>query len=103
MAWVAFADNARRHLEELQDERGADDYLLDRLREHIAEIAERPATLTEPAKLPYSPKRLMANFVLNDVTARRWGFTVTLLRAPDEEGIFILSINGAPLPTSLDD
>ena len=45
----------------------------------------------------------MANFVLNDASAKRWSFAVTLRRMPDEEGIYILTVNGAPLPTSFDD
>jgi hypothetical protein len=103
MPYVVIAPNAERHLEELQDERGADDYLIDRLHEHFQAIADTPTRLTEPAKLPHKPNRLMANFVLNDVTGRRWGFTVTLRRTPDENGVQILTVNGAPWPDPFDE
>lgn len=102
MAWVAISENAERHMEELIDDRGADEHLIARLQEYFAEISERPASMTEPAKYPYT-KRLMVNFELNDATARRWRFTVTLRRAADEEGIIVLTVNGAPSPLSFDD
>lgn len=102
MARVELSDKAVGHIRDLVEE-GADDYLLDRLTEHLEAIAEHPSAHTEPAVYPYPANRLMANFRLNDSTARRWGFTVTLRRTPDEDGIYILTINAAPKPASYDD
>ena len=98
MPYVELSDKAALHIRDLVAERDADDYLIDRLTEHLEAIAEQPATLTEPAKLPYPPNRLMANFELNDASAKRWSFAVTLRRMPDEEGIYILTVNGFQLP-----
>lgn len=77
--------------------------MLDRLRAFLDRIAEQPVTLTEPAKLPYAPNRLMANTTLLDGDGRRWGVAVTLRRLPDEEGIYILTIAGGPRPTHYTD
>ncbi len=99
MARVELSPKAESLLDEIIRDRGVDDFLLDRLTEKLEEIARNPVLHTEPAKLPYPPNRLMANFILNDVSARLWGFTVTLRRLSDEEGIYTLTINTAPYPS----
>jgi hypothetical protein len=96
MARVELSPKAQQHLDTLVADRGADDYLLDRLAEQLEEIADRPATLTEPAKYPLPENRLMSLFFLNDAAARKWGFTISLRRTADEAGIVVLTINGAP-------
>lgn len=103
MPYVELSDKAGSQIRDLVVERNADDDLIDRLTEQLEAIAEQPATRTEPAKYPYAANRLMANFKLNDASAKRWSFGVTLRRMPDEDGIYILTVNGAPLPASFDD
>ena len=103
MPYVLLSEKASAYLVELVAELGADDYLIDRLTEQLEAIAEDPATKTQPAKLPYPPNRLMANFQASGIEARLWGFTVTLRRMPDQEGIYILTINGGRVPDSFDD
>ena len=98
MPSIEFSPKAGELLAELIRDRGVDDDLLDRLVGRLNEIAENPARHTEPAKFPYPPNRLMANFTLNDAAAKVWGVTVTLRRTPDEDGIYILTINAAPFP-----
>jgi hypothetical protein len=102
MPHVELSEKATAYLDELLTE-GADDYLLDRLAGQLEAIAESPSAHTETAKFPYPPNRLMANFGLFDATGRRWGFTVTLRRTADEEGVYILTINAGLTPASYDD
>lgn len=102
MSNVLLSPKAQTLLQEFVIHRGADDYLLDRLTEQLELIAASPATMTEVAGFPYPPDRLMANFILNDSKAQRWGFTVTLRRTPDESGIYVLTINAAHYPDNLD-
>lgn len=96
MPYVLFTPKAENHLQQLFEESGADEFLLDRIQDRFQDIASNPASGTEPAKFPHPPNRLMANFILSDVAGRRWGFTATLRRTADEDGIQILTINGAP-------
>lgn len=96
-AYVIWSDKAIDNLETLVAERGADNYLLARLEEHLDAVAESPATMTEPAVFPHA-KRLMTTVQLDDATARRWNFVVTLRRMPDEEGIYILTVLGGKAP-----
>ena len=99
MGRVELSPKAVSLLGEIIRDRGADDFLLERLTEKLDEIASNPTTLTEPSKFPYPANRLMANFVLSDLSARPWGFTVTLRRLADEDGLYILTINAAPKPS----
>lgn len=96
MARVEYTSNAQQHLIDLVADRGADDVLLDRLAARLDDIAEQPNLWTEPAAYPYPANRLMANFDLADEDGRVWGFTVTLRRTADEDGVIILTVNAAP-------
>lgn len=97
MAYVVYSARAEQHLIDLAADRGADDTVLDRLAAVLEQIAEFPVSRTEPAKLPYPPNRLMANFELTDGDGQLWRFGVTLRRTTDEDGIYVLTINGGAI------
>ena len=87
MAYFVLSEKADSHLREIIVERDADNVFVGRFRDYLETIAENTVAMTEVAKLPYPPNRLMANFEIADGSETVWGWTVTLRRMPDEIGI----------------
>jgi hypothetical protein len=94
MGHVTLSPNAERIILE----QVVDDWLFDKLIDHLRRIAEHPTTMTEPAvSPPYPPGRLMSNFHLEDSAGELWTFVVLLKRTSDEEGIYVTSLTiGGP-------
>jgi hypothetical protein len=63
--------------------------LLDAVENELIQLAEHPATLSEPTAFPFAPGRLMKHFRLLDFEDTIWHITVLFWRLPDETGIFI--------------
>lgn len=78
-------------------DRVTDDWLFEKLVEHLQRIADHPTTMTELAvSPPYPPGRLMSNFHLEDSAGELWTFVVLLRRTPDD-GIYVTSLTiGGP-------
>jgi hypothetical protein len=63
--------------------------LLDLVENELIQIAEHPASRSEPTAFPFPPGRLMSHFRFHDFEETRWDITVLFWRLPDEVGIYI--------------